>query len=638
MGFTKADIVLLDSAFATVHDARVPDLARMYNYKMHYYSGTILKYDSALLYADSCIALLQDYKGDDKDEDLYISTHCRKGDISLKIKNYDEAIHNYVIGKVIMEAALKDPCAINMYYNSMANILYEQKKYLQAVQFFRMKYLVAPVCIADSFLSYSEVQGNLDNMGMCYAKAGLTDSANFYYKAALECIDKNEKRFPATKAAIIKMHRAVVYYNQAEILRQQKDTVGAEKLFFKSIEGSKSSGDIGFIKNLRLSLAGFYLEAQQPEKAGAVLLDAATQTDDTEISQMADNYYKLLTDYYIQTKQFALAHHSLQRSHSISDSIERRDRQFNATDVRREFENREQMAINQTLKKDNETKTWFLLLALIGGVMAIIIILLVWFNLKRKSGYVKKLTSLNEKVNQKNDDLQNTLSSLEQSHAENSRIMRVVAHDLKNPISAIRTLSYSLRKKESEPAKQETLELIQATCTDSVTLINDLLHNKPQASLRKKELVDIGRLVEQCAELFQIKADDKNLQLTMHVAHAVVMINRQRIWRVVSNIINNAIKFSPPYAEIIIGLESKSSYILFSVIDKGIGIPDSFKDKLFMNDPGTSREGTEGEESYGMGLSISRKIIEEHAGKLWFESKPGKGSVFYVELPYSTAS
>src|SRR5664279_394350 len=113
-----------------------------------------------------------------------------------------------------------------------------------------------------------------------------------------------------------------------------------------------------------------------------------------------------------------------------------------------------------------------------------------------------------------------------------------------------------------------------------------------------------------------------------------MMMNRQRMWRVISNIVNNAIKFSPANAEIIIRLERKADSLILSVHDSGIGIPADLKDKIFTIHPDASREGTSGEESYGLGLSISRKIIEEHEGKLWFESEAGIGSVFYVELPY----
>src|SRR5664279_6542992 len=90
---------------------------------------------------------------------------------------------------------------------------------------------------------------------------------------------------------------------------------------------------------------------------------------------------------------------------------------------------------------------------------------------------------------QKNHDLQKTFSSLEQSHNENNRIMRVVAHYLKNPISDVRTLVYSLLKKEQTEPNKNALELMQETCTESLMLIKDLLDNRRTLSEISKELV-----------------------------------------------------------------------------------------------------------------------------------------------------
>jgi signal transduction histidine kinase len=69
------------------------------------------------------------------------------------------------------------------------------------------------------------------------------------------------------------------------------------------------------------------------------------------------------------------------------------------------------------------------------------------------------------------------------------------------------------------------------------------------------------------------------------------------------------------------------------VKDKGIGIPDNLKDKVFEMHTEAGRTGTSGEKSFGLGLSISRKIVEIHKGKLWFESEPGKETIFYIVLP-----
>ncbi|HEY9197579.1 MAG TPA: ATP-binding protein [Mucilaginibacter sp.] len=74
-------------------------------------------------------------------------------------------------------------------------------------------------------------------------------------------------------------------------------------------------------------------------------------------------------------------------------------------------------------------------------------------------------------------------------------------------------------------------------------------------------------------------------------------------------------------------------HVLISVEDHGIGIPDEMKDKIFDMFTQAKRSGTAGEQAFGLGLAISKQIIEAHSGRIWFESLPGNGTTFYVELP-----
>ncbi|WP_153796683.1 tetratricopeptide repeat-containing sensor histidine kinase [Foetidibacter luteolus] len=630
--FTAGHMAEMDSVFAVAKNPSIEDVANKYLHKIYYYRATKGDYDSTLLYADSAINLLENNRDIEKLNVLYARTLFAKGLAYYRLTNYDEAIRNYTIGKLAL-AEVKDTCELFAYYESMANILYTQKKFLAAAEFFRLKYLSAENCVYGDFTSFMSTQENIDNTGLCYFNAGVYDSAMYYFNKTLDYINDKGQRFAKDRLPVLELCKAVVYGNQAQILYRNKKYAEAEILFKRSLEGTRTT-DKRYTCSTQLALANLYIETRQLVKAGKVINEIPAFIDTTEISLMVDSYYKLTADYYMAIQQPYAAHRALLKAYTVRDSLERRNRQLNQTDVRREFENREQKAINEKLTKENEIQNIYLLVAGIGVVMALTIILLVWFNLKRKSKYVRDLTNLNMEIQEKNQELQLTLNSLEQSHKENNRIVKVVAHDLKNPISAIRTLVHSLLKKNQPDQIKEILELIDSTCLDSIALIKDLLNDKRKLTDVSKELVDLGRLIEQCSELFQGKAEEKNQLLKLQVDHPVILLNRQKIWRVISNIVNNAIKFSPENSEISIRLERKDNSVLLSVHDNGIGIPFALQDKIFSIEPDTARTGTAGEESYGLGLSISKKIIEEHKGKLWFTSEAGKGSVFYVELPF----
>ncbi|MFT3700854.1 MAG: HAMP domain-containing sensor histidine kinase [Agriterribacter sp.] len=140
-------------------------------------------------------------------------------------------------------------------------------------------------------------------------------------------------------------------------------------------------------------------------------------------------------------------------------------------------------------------------------------------------------------------------------------------------------------------------------------------------------------LLQYCVALLKEKADEKNQQINLQTEPLIINANRQKVWRVISNLVNNAIKFSPQNSAIDIAMERRPASVVISIEDAGIGIPENIKERMFTNDIEISRPGTSGEESHGLGLIISKTIMEEHKGKIWFESYVGKGTIFYVEFP-----
>ncbi|HPA63560.1 MAG TPA: ATP-binding protein [Spirochaetota bacterium] len=111
-------------------------------------------------------------------------------------------------------------------------------------------------------------------------------------------------------------------------------------------------------------------------------------------------------------------------------------------------------------------------------------------------------------------------------------------------------------------------------------------------------------------------------------------VNRVKFSRVMDNLISNALKFTHYGGSIRIEIKQiQNEEILISIADTGIGIPASLQDDLFKPYTVSGREGTSNEKSTGLGLSITKEIVELHCGKIWFESKEGKGTTFFIILP-----
>jgi signal transduction histidine kinase len=268
--------------------------------------------------------------------------------------------------------------------------------------------------------------------------------------------------------------------------------------------------------------------------------------------------------------------------------------------------------------------------------MSSLIFFLIFLNWRKSRKNVKTLGSLNHKINDQNQNLERTLEELKLSSQEKDRILRTVAHDLRNPIGGIASLTIAMAEDDYTPEQKELINLIKETSKNSLELINEILEVTNDGSIVvTKELVEINSIISHSAELLRFKAAEKDQQIKIDLLEMPVelLISREKIWRVIGNLISNAIKFSPVGAIICVKIADVGKEVEISVKDPGIGIPDYLKNKIFNTFTEAKRPGTAGEKSFGLGLSISQQIIESHHGKIWFEGNAEGGTTFYVRLP-----
>ena len=112
-----------------------------------------------------------------------------------------------------------------------------------------------------------------------------------------------------------------------------------------------------------------------------------------------------------------------------------------------------------------------------------------------------------------------------------------------------------------------------------------------------------------------------------------VKISKEKFSRVIENLFSNALKFSRNGDTVTLSVKTSENNVIISVADTGIGIPSELHDKIFDQYTKAGRQGTAGEKTIGLGMSIAKKLVEQHHGTLWFESEPEKGTTFYIKLP-----
>jgi len=216
-------------------------------------------------------------------------------------------------------------------------------------------------------------------------------------------------------------------------------------------------------------------------------------------------------------------------------------------------------------------------------------------------------------------------------------VLAIVSHDLKNPLGTIGLAAHLLQQPEGMDAGQvaKLIGTIERSVAKMQRLISDLLDfDKIQSGTFSVETsVDsVSRLAIPVIEGFRLLADEKRqaLRMDLPVNLPDVAIDAHRIGQVISNLVGNAIKFTPEGGMVRISARHQGNEVIVRVEDTGPGIPVEHLPKVFdwfWQAEGSKQMGT------GLGLSIAKGIVEAHGGRIWAESQLGKGTVFSFTLP-----
>lgn len=257
---------------------------------------------------------------------------------------------------------------------------------------------------------------------------------------------------------------------------------------------------------------------------------------------------------------------------------------------------------------------------------------------------------LKDKVRERTKELEAKNKELEKISNDKSRILGIVAHDLRSPIGGIFSLSeyinttmkeINLGKQVELPELDECLEFIEVITDSSkhlLELINDIID--VSAIETGKLTINLERInyisfLNKTIGIDKELAKNKNITILMSLEiedNLAICVDKIKISQVINNFLENAIKFSYPLGKITLKVEDEGEYITTKVIDEGEGIPKSQRDRLFKIFSKTSIVPTGGERSNGLGLYISQNIIEAHNGIIGFEENVDRGSIFYFKL------
>jgi len=247
----------------------------------------------------------------------------------------------------------------------------------------------------------------------------------------------------------------------------------------------------------------------------------------------------------------------------------------------------------------------------------------------------------NQELREANSSCQVANRSLKEYDNLRSRYVRIVAHELRAPLSNITSsMDILLKGYLGEITNQQTdmIKIAKNNAGSLLDLINDLLNigRAEQGEIEKNmREVFLEDLIDEAVGFVSSKAAEKNLSLRVNVSPPSplkVNVDKKSIGHLLTNLIGNAVKYTPEGGTITVKVEEQGDEFLVNIRDTGIGIPEEDLPSIFEefyragNAYNLDRDGT------GLGLSLAKKIVEIHGGEIGVTSKEGKGSTFYFSL------
>jgi PAS domain S-box-containing protein len=233
------------------------------------------------------------------------------------------------------------------------------------------------------------------------------------------------------------------------------------------------------------------------------------------------------------------------------------------------------------------------------------------------------------------------VSRLREAEELKNTLLSVISHELKTPVSIIKGYAGTLVRQDAnwdQETLREGLSVIEEEADKLNELINNLLDaSRLQAGGWKLQIayLDLPSMVGKSVEKFRTQTDQHTFSVDFPESYPPVKGDYERIREVMSNLISNAIKYSPPGGLIRVGGWVEKDEVGVFVSDEGIGIPTTEQERIFDRFTRVDNSLTRQTPGAGLGLFLVKAVIEAHGGRVWVESRPGQGSTFNFTLPTS---
>ncbi|MHB1177567.1 MAG: PAS domain S-box protein, partial [Daejeonella sp.] len=262
--------------------------------------------------------------------------------------------------------------------------------------------------------------------------------------------------------------------------------------------------------------------------------------------------------------------------------------------------------------------------------------------IKRNEGIVGTEGSMRDVTERKiqEDSLRSLNNDLKLLNDQKNKLLSVIAHDLRNPISGSVALLEVIFTDLDSTSRDELIEylgIIQKGVLSAHELLEDLLE-WARIQFHSVDFIpvlipDIAANIRHTLKKLKPLAETKQIRLLQDIEDNLpIMADKHMFASIIRTLVTNAIKFTNKDGQVSISAKRQKNGCLFSITDNGVGVPEENIDKLFSDDTGFTSYGTQGEKGTGLGLGLCRNFVEKHGGTIWAESVKGSGSTFFFTI------
>jgi signal transduction histidine kinase len=479
----------------------------------------------------------------------------------------------------------------------------------------------------------------LNNIGAVYIEMEKYDTARVYlldaYEKALETQDSSDISMALTNLGEVTMKMGLLEYSGEYLV--------------KALEISKNQDDRALMTIILANLGNLYMKQAEYRRAFEHLMEGLKYAD--EVNSLLDKreIYRYLADYYEIMGDDARALEYYKRYNAARDSILTEEGMMKIKEMEVKTNAQSMQQEISLLKKENEisslkrTRLRILILFLAAIAIMGILVFIIYFQKNRLKHETNRLLEekniLLEKTNKK---LKESERNLKELNSTKDKFFSIIGHDLRNPLNALLGFSELISGNSREYSSEEIHKysrIINEAAKNIHMLIENLLEWSRSQSGNidfnpKKE--EIYPVVKEIVKVFSLQAEKKNIKISISVPKKIfAFFDRNLLSTILRNLISNAIKFTSGNGKINISCKSGSAESIIQVKDTGIGMTEDQISQLFDLKETITMQGTSDEKGTGLGLILCKEFVDMHNGRIWVESKPGKGSTFYFTLPDS---